>query len=124
MSRDVTFILPQDYGFNAATVLKGVPGVYDASVSGPLESGLPQVAITGYNTVGRGSVNTPQELYIRYKPAPYQKINQQTCHPAEVEIKGAKTRGRQISIKDVSSITSQPTRGWDPEAPTTKVAFA
>jgi len=67
---------------------------------------------------------TPKELYIRYKPAPYQKINQQTCHPAEVEIKGAKTRGRQISIKDVSSITSQPTRGWDPEAPTTKVAFA
>jgi topoisomerase-4 subunit A len=68
--------------------------------------------------------DTPKELYIRYKPAPYQKINQQTCHPAEVEIKGAKTRGRQISIKDVSSITSQPTRGWDPEAPTTKVAFA
>src|SRR5438477_3527521 len=68
--------------------------------------------------------DTPKELYIRYKPAPYQKINQQTCNPAEVEIKGAKTRGRQISIKDVSSITSQPTRGWDPEAPTTKVAFA
>src|SRR6266404_575608 len=63
--------------------------------------------------------DTPKELYIRYKPAPYQKINQQTCLPAEVEIKGAKTRGRQISIKDVSSITSQPTRGWDPEAPTT-----
>src|SRR5688572_17624767 len=47
--------------------------------------------------------DTPQELYIRYKPAPYQKINQQTCHPGEVEIKGPKTRGRQISIKDVSS---------------------
>ncbi len=69
-------------------------------------------------------LDTPKELYIRYKPAPYQKVNQQTCHPAEVEVKGAKTRGRQISIKDVSSITSQPTRGWDPEAPTTKVAFA
>src|SRR5437773_3329177 len=68
--------------------------------------------------------DTPKELYIRYKSAPYQKINQQTCHPAEVEIKGAKTRGRQISFKDVSSITSQPTRGWDPDAPTTKVAFA
>jgi topoisomerase-4 subunit A len=68
--------------------------------------------------------DTPKALYIRYKPAPYQKINQQTCHPGETEVKGAKTRGRQISIKDVSSITSQPTRGWDPEAPTTKVAFA
>jgi topoisomerase-4 subunit A len=67
---------------------------------------------------------TPPELYIKYKPAPYQKINQQTCNPAEIEIKGPKTRGRQISIKDVSSITSKPTRGWDPEAPTTKLQFA
>jgi topoisomerase-4 subunit A len=68
--------------------------------------------------------DTPTELYIRYKPAPYQKINQQTCNPSEIEVKGAKTRGRQISIKDVSSINSQPSRGWDPQAPTTKVAFS
>jgi topoisomerase-4 subunit A len=68
--------------------------------------------------------DTPKELYIRYKPAPYQKINQQLCHPAEVEVKGPKTRGRQISIKDVGSITSTPTRGWDAEAATTKLTFA
>ena len=68
--------------------------------------------------------DTPPELYIRYKPAPYQKINQQTCKPSEVEVKGAKTRGRQISVKDVSSISSQPTRGWDPEAQTTQVVFS
>jgi len=68
--------------------------------------------------------DTPAELYIRYKPAAYQKINQQTCNPSEIEVKGAKTRGRQISIKDVSSINSQPSRGWDPQAPTTKVAFS
>jgi topoisomerase-4 subunit A len=67
--------------------------------------------------------DTPAELYIRYKPAPYQKVNQQTCHPSEVEVKGAKTRGRQISIKDVASITSKPTRGWDPDAATTKLQF-
>jgi topoisomerase IV subunit A len=67
--------------------------------------------------------DTPAELYIRYKPAPYQKINQQTCRPAEVEVKGPKTRGRQISIKDVSSINSQPSRGWDPEAATTRLQF-
>lgn len=68
--------------------------------------------------------DTPKELFIRYKPAPYQKVNQQTCDPSQVEVKGAKTRGRQISIKDISSVTSSPTRGWDPEAPTTKVVFA
>jgi topoisomerase IV subunit A len=67
--------------------------------------------------------DTPAELYIKYKPAPYQKINQQTCVPSQVEVKGPKTRGRQISIKDVSSINSKPPRGWDPEAPTTKLQF-
>ncbi|MBM3837217.1 MAG: DNA topoisomerase IV subunit A [Verrucomicrobia bacterium] len=68
--------------------------------------------------------DTPPELFIKYKPAPYQKIHQQTCNPSEVEVKGVKTRGRQISIKDVSSINSKPPRGWDPEGPTTRVAFA
>jgi len=66
---------------------------------------------------------TPVELFIKYKPAPYQKINQQTCDPSQVEVKGPKTLGRQVSIKDVSSINSKPPRGWDPEAPTTKLQF-
>ena len=68
--------------------------------------------------------DTPAELYIKYKPAAYQKITQQTCNPKEVEVKGPKTRGRQISVKDVSSINSKPSRGWDPEAATTKLQFA
>jgi len=38
-------------------------------------------------------------------------------------VKGAKTRGRQVSIKDVASITSKPTRGWDPDAATTRLQF-
>ncbi len=67
---------------------------------------------------------TPKVLYIRYKPAPHQKISQQTCDPKEIEIKGPKTRGRQISIKDISSVTAEPTRGWDEKAATTKVMFA
>lgn len=67
---------------------------------------------------------TPEQLFIRYKPAPYQKINQQTCNPGEIEVKGVKTRGRQLSIKEVGAVDSKPPRGWDPEAPTTKVMFA
>ena len=66
---------------------------------------------------------TPDTLYIRYKPAPYQKINQQTCQPKEIEVKGPKTRGRQVSIKTVSSITSKPTRGWEDTAATTSLQF-
>jgi topoisomerase IV subunit A len=68
--------------------------------------------------------DTPETLYIRYKPAPHQKINQQTCTPSEVEVKGARTRGRQLTIKDVGAIGTKPPRGWDETATTTKVMFA
>ena len=61
--------------------------------------------------------DTPGELFIRYKPAPYQKINQQTCKPGDVEVKSPKTRGRQISIKEVGAIAAKPPRGWDPRPP-------
>jgi topoisomerase-4 subunit A len=67
--------------------------------------------------------DTPAELFIKYKPAPYQKISQQTCDPSEIEVKGPKTRGRQISIKDVGSINSKPPRNWDADGPTTRLQF-
>ncbi len=66
---------------------------------------------------------TPEQLYIRYKAAPHQKINQQTCKPGDIEVKSPKTLGRQISIKEVAAINSKPPRGWDPEMTTTKVEF-
>lgn len=68
--------------------------------------------------------DTPAELYIKYKPAPYQKIHQQTCKPADVTVKGAKSRGNQISIKEVAWINSKPGRSWDPEAPIAALQFA
>jgi topoisomerase-4 subunit A len=68
--------------------------------------------------------DTPAELYIKYKPAPYQKIHQQTCKPADVMVKGAKSRGNQISIKEVAWISSKPGRSWDPEAPIAALQFA
>ena len=68
--------------------------------------------------------DTPKTLYVRYKPAPHQKINQQTCDPAKIEIKSPKTRGRQLSIKDISSVTAEPTRGWDEQAATPEIVFA
>jgi topoisomerase-4 subunit A len=68
--------------------------------------------------------DTPEQLYIRYKPAPHQKINQQTCKPEGVSVKGVKSLGNQISIKDVGSITSKPSRGWDDSAPPSELKFA
>lgn len=67
---------------------------------------------------------TPKVLYVRYKPAAHQKINQQTCDPSQVDVKSPKTLGRQISIKDISSVTAEPTRGWDEKAATTEIVFA
>ncbi|HKQ40296.1 MAG TPA: DNA topoisomerase IV subunit A [Verrucomicrobiae bacterium] len=68
--------------------------------------------------------DTSAELYIRYKPAPHQKIYQQTCKPSELGVKGAKARGNQLSIKEIATVSSKPLRNWDPEAATTKVAFS
>jgi hypothetical protein len=36
----------------------------------------------------------------------------------------SRTLGRQISIKDISSVTDEPTRGWDEKEPMTKIVFA
>jgi topoisomerase IV subunit A len=69
-------------------------------------------------------LDTPEELYIKYKPAPYQRINQQTCRPGELTIKGVKTLGNQLSIKEVASINTKPPRNWDPDAPITQLHFA
>jgi topoisomerase IV subunit A len=67
--------------------------------------------------------DTPKEIFIRYKAVPHQKISQQTCDPNEVDVKSPKTRGRQLSIKEVAAVNSRPPRGWDAEAPTTKLQF-
>jgi len=69
------------------------------------------------------SPDTPKLLYVRYKPAPHQKVNQQTCDPSEVAVKSPRTLGRQISFKDISSVTAEPTRGWDEKVTTTKIVF-
>jgi topoisomerase-4 subunit A len=67
--------------------------------------------------------DTPKILYVRYKPALHQKIHQQTCKPSQVDVKSPKTRGRMISIKDIGSVTAEPTRGWDESATTTEIVL-
>ena len=67
--------------------------------------------------------DTPEQLFIKYKPAPHQKVNQQTCNPSEVEVKGVKTLGRQMTIKDVASVNSKAPRNWDEAETTTVLKF-
>jgi topoisomerase-4 subunit A len=67
--------------------------------------------------------DTPARVFIRYKPAPYQRVSQQTANPGELNVKNARARGNQVSIKDVASISLKPPRNWDPEAATTELRF-
>ena len=67
--------------------------------------------------------DTPETIYIKYKPAPYQRVSQQTAEPKDLLVKGAKARGNQVSIKDVASVRSKPPRNWEADAPTTKLKF-
>lgn len=68
--------------------------------------------------------DTPEQLYIKYKAAPHQKVSQQTCKPGDLTVKGAKSRGNQISIKDVQSVNVKPPRNWDTDLATTELKFA
>ena len=70
------------------------------------------------------AADTPEVLYIKYKPAPHQKVSQQTCKPSELGVKSAKAIGNQISIKDVQSVNAKPPRNWDENATTTELKFA
>lgn len=67
--------------------------------------------------------DTPEQVYIKYKPAPYQRVSQQTARPSELAVKNARARGNQVSIKDVASLGSRPPRNWDASETVTQLKF-
>ena len=66
---------------------------------------------------------TPESLYIKYKPAPRQKVSQQIAYPQELGVKTAKAKGIQVSIKEVHSVRVKPPRNWVAESATTELRF-
>jgi topoisomerase-4 subunit A len=58
---------------------------------------------------------TPEEIYVRYKPAKGQRIRQQVFCPQHVAVRGVKTRGNQMSAKAVERITAEKPRWWSDE---------
>lgn len=66
---------------------------------------------------------TPEDLYIKFKAAPRQKVNQQIAKPRELAVKSAKAKGNQISIKEVQFIRTKPPRNWDPDATISELRF-
>src|SRR5207244_2973481 len=70
-SRNKTDFRVQDYGFNAQSIFPGVPGIVDGSKDAP-DSGIPNVIITGYQTLGsatnlpQGRITNSYELFLNH----------------------------------------------------------
>lgn len=66
---------------------------------------------------------TPEKIYIKHKPAPYQRVDQRVANPSELSVKSAKARGNQVSTKEPASVRSKPPRNWNSDAATTVLKF-
>ncbi len=58
-------------------------------------------------------IGTPDEVYLKYKPAKRQRINQQVFHPKDMPVKGVKARGNQMTAKAVSRVSVKKPSWWD-----------
>lgn len=56
---------------------------------------------------------TPEKLYVKYKPAKAQRVNQQVFDPSETDVKGVSAKGKQLTSKPIAKITTERPRGWD-----------
>ena len=62
------------------------------------------------------SEGAPETLYVKYKPAKSQRVNQQTFKTSDVLVKGVSAHGKQLTCKPIKSISAEKPRGWDAEA--------
>ena len=65
--------------------------------------------------------DNPETLYIKFKPAKNQRVHQMVINVGDYAVKGAKTKGNQLTVKKISKIADKPPRGWkdsniDPDA--------
>lgn len=64
-------------------------------------------------TIAFFTENTPEHLYVKYKPAKNQRIRQQVFKPSEVLVKNVKAKGKQLTSKAIAYLDSSPGRWWD-----------
>jgi topoisomerase-4 subunit A len=55
----------------------------------------------------------PEEIYVKYKKAKRQRINQQVFQPGKLAVKSVKTKGIQMTVKTIRAITTRKPRKWD-----------
>jgi topoisomerase-4 subunit A len=58
---------------------------------------------------------TPEEIYVKYKPAKGQRLHQQVFNPSEVAVKGVKARGNRMTVKDIDKLSLRKPAWWDDE---------
>jgi topoisomerase-4 subunit A len=63
---------------------------------------------------------TPETLYVKYRPAKSQRINQQAFTPSEVLVKGVSSKGVQLTSKAVAKLDTQKPRWWENDAESPK----
>ena len=56
--------------------------------------------------------DSPDEIYVKYKPAKRQRIHQQFFHAADVPVKGVKARGSLMAPKEIDKISTRKPRWW------------
>lgn len=56
---------------------------------------------------------TPDEVFLKYRPAKGQRIHQQVFHPADVAVKGVKARGKQMTAKTIARLSIKKPAWWD-----------
>ncbi len=55
----------------------------------------------------------PDQVHVVYEPAKGQRINQQVFSPREVAVKAVGTRGIQMTVKEIRTISIHQPRNWD-----------
>jgi topoisomerase-4 subunit A len=55
----------------------------------------------------------PEAIYLKYKPAKAQRIHQQVFQTADIQVKGAKVRGNQMTAKRIANIATSKPRWWN-----------
>ena len=58
---------------------------------------------------------TPEGIYVKYNKAKGQRIYQQRFSPADIAVKGVKSRGNRMTTKSIKYIGTEPGRWWDPD---------
>jgi hypothetical protein len=60
----------------------------------------------------------PEQIHVVYEPAKGQRIHQQIFAPRETPVKGAKTLGVQMTVKEIKNLSVNKPRNWDDNAET------